>query len=359
MRIGYLIDPNKGALEQPMPSPQDAAATMEAMLEEGIVAEKAGFHGLQCPDRHGRTENYFPGPIPELVALARETEKVMLSTFTLVATLYHPLHAAEQLAVVDNLSHGRLATTISRGFHPGYWEQFGIPQEKLVGRFKEFIDVWNLAFKGERFSYDGKHYKVDNGLLAPGPYQEGGWPIWGGGNAVDAAIRRSAEYGACWTCDPFPFQKEVWERQAGTYRERAEELGKKPYIVMMRDGWVADTFEQASEQFGSYLVGEMRFYFRHGIFVHHPDYQTEESITAETLRPHWIMGSPQQCIEQLERYHEEFGVNYFTIRFRATDGPDFARVREQIQRFGEEVVQPIHKKYPAPDHPAIPKACRW
>ena len=61
----------------------------------------------------------------------------------------------------------------------------------------------------------------------------------------------------------------------------------------------------------------------------------------------------------LERYHEPFGVDYFTIRFRMPTGPPMEAAREQILRFGEEVVQPIHKKYPAPDHPAIPQACRW
>lgn len=178
MRIGYLIDPNKGALNQPLPTPRDAAATMEAMLEEGVIAEKAGFHSLQFPDRHGRTECYWPGPIPALTVLARETEKVALGPFTFVCTLYHPMHAAEQFAVIDNLSHGRLYTTLSRGYHSGYWQQFGIPEEKLVGRQLEFVEILQEAFKGERFSYDGKHYKVENGLLAPGPYQEGGWPIW-------------------------------------------------------------------------------------------------------------------------------------------------------------------------------------
>ena len=98
----------------------------------------------------------------------------------------------------------------------------------------------------------------------------------------------------------------------------------------------------------------MKFYFRQGIFTHHPDFQTEDDITAEAAGPHLIMGSPQQCIEQLERYHEEFGVDYFTIRFRMPTGPSLEAAHEQIQRFGEEVVQPIHEKYPAPDHPAIP-----
>ena len=261
--------------------------------------------------------------------------------------------------MIDNLSQGRLYTTLSRGYHPGYWQQFGVPQTHMLGRFQEAIKIWQIAFEGERFDFDGKYWQVEQGLLAPQPYQEGGWPIWGGGNAVPAAIRRSADYGVCWTCDPFPLMKEVWDEQAGTYRERARELGKEPYIVLMRDGWVADTFEDAASEFGSHFVEEMRFYYRQGIFTHHPDFQSEADITAERAAPHLIMGTPQQCIEQLERYHEEFGVDYFTIRFRMPTGPSMEAAHEQIQRFGEEVVQPIHKKYPAPDHPAIPAACRW
>jgi hypothetical protein len=54
-----------------------------------------------------------------------------------------------------------------------------------------------------------------------------------------------------------------------------------------------------------------------------------------------------------------YGVDYFTMRFRFPTGPSMELAHEQIQKFGEEVVQPIHKKYPAPDHPAIPAVCRW
>ncbi len=359
MRIGYLIDLHKGGYDQPMPTPEDAHTTMEQMIHEGIAAEKAGFHSVQIPDRHGRTECYFPGPEQILTILARETEKIAIGTFTFVATLFHPLKAAEEFSVIDNLSKGRLYTTMSRGFHPGYWQQFGIPQEHLLGRFQESIRIWHEAFKGERFDFPGQYWQVEQGLLAPQPYQKGGWPIWGGGNANPAAIRRSAEYGACWTCDPFPLMKEVWNEQSGAYREYARELGKEPYVVLMRDGWVADTFEDAARQFGTHFVEEMRFYYRQGIFTHHPDFQSEEEITSERASPHVIMGTAEQCIEKLERYYEEFGVDYFTIRFRMPTGPSMEAALEQIQRFGEEVVQPIHKKYPAPKHPAIPEACWW
>jgi alkanesulfonate monooxygenase SsuD/methylene tetrahydromethanopterin reductase-like flavin-dependent oxidoreductase (luciferase family) len=357
MRIGYLIDLNKGAYDQPMPTPEDAHRTMEQMIEEGIVAEKAGFHGLQVPHRHGRTEGYFPGPEQLLTILARETDKVMLSTFTFVATLYHPMRAAEQFAIVDNLSQGRLATTMSRGFHAGYWGQFGIPQEKLLGRFLEAVKIWQLAFKGERFDFDGKHWQVEQGILAPGPYQEGGWPIWGGGNASPEAIRRSATYGAAMTADPSPHVKEVWDERMNSYKQHAAELGKEPYVVMMRDGWVADTFEEAAAEFGTHFVEEWRFYFRAGIFTGHPELKTEEDITSEKVAHHLVMGTPEQCREQLEMFHEDYGVDYFTMRFRMPTGPSMEKAHEQIQRFGEEVVQPIHKKYAAPQHPAIPKAC--
>ena len=64
MRIGYLIDLNKGGYDQPMPTPQDAHDTMEAMIQEGIIAEESGFHSLQVPHRHGRTECQGGGALP-------------------------------------------------------------------------------------------------------------------------------------------------------------------------------------------------------------------------------------------------------------------------------------------------------
>ena len=151
----------------------------------------------------------------------------------------------------------------------------------------------------------------------------------------------------------------MWDQQAGAYRAKAEEHGKVPFIVLMRNAWVADSFEAAAEEFGTHYVAEMRFYCAQGILAHHPDFDSPEKITAESARDEIVIGTPEQCRERLERYHEEYGVDYFTLRFRMVTGPSFEETREQILRFGEEVVQPLHAKYPAPTHPAIPEACRW
>jgi|TARA_Y100000031_G_scaffold150555_1_gene190207 alkanesulfonate monooxygenase SsuD/methylene tetrahydromethanopterin reductase-like flavin-dependent oxidoreductase (luciferase family) len=360
MRIGYLIDTNRGDYDQPLPGRDDAAAAIEAMVEEGVLAEKAGFHSVQVPDRHGRTESYFGSPLNLLMILAHETEKVALGSYCLVNPLYHPMHVAEQCAIIDNLSKGRLYMTWGRGYHSGYLGQFGIPEDKLLGRFLDSVRLIEKALesKGERFDWQSDYHQVRQGLLSPNSYQQPRFPFWGGGQ-LPAAIARCGTYAESWTCDQFPILPEVWEEQAGAYRAKAREHGKQPFIVLMRDGWLADSFEQAAEEFGTHYVAEMRFYCEQGILAHHPELDTPEKITPESAREHIVMGTAAQCRERLEWYYEELGVNYFTIRFRMVTGPSFEATRDQILRFGEEVVQPLHRKYPAIEHPAIPEVCRW
>lgn len=357
MRIGYLLDTHAAPYDQPVPAREDAAAKIDAIIEEGILADRCGFHSIQVPERHGRTETYFPTPFQLMAILARETNRVAIGSFATVLTLYHPMQVAEQAAVIDNLSRGRHYLTLARGYHAGYWDFFGVPQERMLGRFLEGVRVIERAFEGERFSFDGKHFQVRNAVLTPQIYQTR-LPIWGGGQAAPG-IRRSAEYADCWTCDDFPIRPDVWEEQVTPYREEAERRNKKPFIVLMRNAWLSDSFDRAATQFGEHYMREMRFYSAQGILTHHPDFDHPDKITAESCRPHVIMGSREECIDRLERYREDLGVDYVTLRFRMPTGPSLEATREQIQRFGEDVVSYFHQKYPAIDHPAIPETSRW
>jgi alkanesulfonate monooxygenase SsuD/methylene tetrahydromethanopterin reductase-like flavin-dependent oxidoreductase (luciferase family) len=358
MRIGYLIDTT--VADGPLPrSAAQTASAMDAMVDEGRVAEQAGFHSVQVPDRHRTAACVFPGAEQLLTLLALETERVMLGSFTFVATLTHPMKAAEHFAVIDQLSGGRLVTTVSRGFLPAYWDQFGIPQGRMLGRFQEALRLWTAAVGGERFDFDGEFWQVRDGQLAPGPAQPGGWPLWGGGNKVPAAVRRCADYAEAWTCDPMPMTDAAFARDAGLYRERAAALGKRPFVVLMRDGWVADSAERSAEVFGEHYARMTRFYLRHDALGRNPGFAGEDDITAAAMAPYTLTGPAERCIEELQRLHEEQGVDYVVFCCRLSTGPSLEATREQILRFGEEVVRPIHARYPAPDHPAIPLACRF
>jgi alkanesulfonate monooxygenase SsuD/methylene tetrahydromethanopterin reductase-like flavin-dependent oxidoreductase (luciferase family) len=359
MRIGYLIDSNLVRPDRRPLTPAELADGLDALVEEGLAAERAGFHSVHAPDRHGAPACAFAGPEQLLTLLARETSRALLGTFTYVATLTHPMKAAEQFSVIDNLSRGRLVTTVSRGFLPQFWGQYGVPEERMLGRFLDALKVWRRAFAGERFDFASDFWPVTDGFLAPAPYQPGGWPLWGGGNASPAAIARTATYADAWTCDPMPHAPEAFAADLGAYRERAVERGKTPYVVLMRDGWVADSFAEAARVFGEHYARMTRFYLRHGNLTRNPGWTSPDQITPESCAPYAVMGTPQQCIERLQELHEAQGIDYVVFCCRLSTGPSLEATRDQILRFGEEVVQPIHARYPAPQHPAIPVSCRW
>ena len=216
MRIGLLLEFHAGDYDQPMPDPAVTHATMDAMIEEALTAERHGFHSVSVPDRHGRTGMLLPRAVPG----AHDAGPRDRPGGARPASPGRDADApdARRRDVLGHRQHVRGAAVhdaVAR-LSRGYWKQFGVPREKLLGRFIESLAVTKEALLGGRFDFEGKHYQVEDGLLVPQPYQPGGWPIWGGGNAVDAAIRRSADYGECWTCDDFPLRPDVWERQSAS-----------------------------------------------------------------------------------------------------------------------------------------------
>lgn len=356
MRIGCFIDVNAAPYGDVLHDRGRAADALEAIVAEALAAERAGFHGLQVPDRHGRGE-LFPGPLQLLTILARETQRVAIGAGALVLTGYHPMEVAASCAVIDNLLRGRFYLTLARGWNDGDWAYRGVPRERLLGRLLEGLRILQLANAGERFSYAGDFYAVENAQLTPLPFQDGGYPLWGGGQAP-AAIRRAASFASAWLCDPFPLDPAAWAEQAGAYREYAESLGKRPFIGLMRYGWVADSFEEAARRFAVFAAAETAVYQEGGLLDHRGDYGAAGSITPESVRSHLVIGTRDQCIETIERYRDEFGVDYVTIMPRLPAGPPLEEVREQVQRFGEEVVSYFHAS-PPDDHPAIPQGARW
>jgi alkanesulfonate monooxygenase SsuD/methylene tetrahydromethanopterin reductase-like flavin-dependent oxidoreductase (luciferase family) len=247
--------------------------------------------------------------------------------------------------------------TWARGKHS--WDYFGIAPERKLGRYLENVDVIERAYRGERFSYHGDFYDIVDALVSPQPYQRPRFPFWGAGMAPPA-IERCARIAEAWGCDDFPLDPALWYRQVAAYREAAQRHGKRPFVVLMRNGWVADSYEQAIDEYGHHYVEHLRKAAASGRMTAYPELDAPQKITPASVREHVIMGSPAECIEKIEYYKEELRVDYVTLRLRLPGGPSFERVREQITRFGAEVVGPIHRKYADPiAHPAIPIGARW
>ena len=106
----------------------------------------------------------------------------------------------------------------------------------------------------------------------------------------------------------------------------------------MRDGWVAPSRQEAEAVFGPLWVQEMLFYYRWNLLSPNDDFQSEADFTIDKLRKYLVMGSPQECIEQIEMWTEVVGADYLIMRFRLPLGPSPERVLECIRQFGAEVI---------------------
>jgi alkanesulfonate monooxygenase SsuD/methylene tetrahydromethanopterin reductase-like flavin-dependent oxidoreductase (luciferase family) len=340
--IGYMLDTNFGPYNRPEPGPDTVKGCVDQLIEEGILAERVGFEGIFAPERHMRTETMFPDPLLLLAALAVKTERVRLGTYALIPSYgWNPMHLAEATALIDQLSGGRLTLVIAMGVLEDSWRMFGVNGARRLSMFTEAVAVIKKAWTSrEPFSFEGKNYKFDRVSLTPKPYQQDPHPtLWGGGQ-VQAAVKRAGTYASGWCGDPFPLDMDTWNRQTDLFREEAMAHGvQNPKIILMRDGFVADTREEAEKIYGEAFVAEMLYYYDLGILSHHdPSIQSRQDVTVDKLRKSLVIGTPQDCIEALERYRDEYRADYVVMRFRMPLGPSAQATKRCIQMFGETVL---------------------
>jgi alkanesulfonate monooxygenase SsuD/methylene tetrahydromethanopterin reductase-like flavin-dependent oxidoreductase (luciferase family) len=146
---------------------------VEGALALGDLAEPLGFDGIWFPEHCGTPYGMTPNPIQALTYFAGRTERVGLGTFVAVAPWWNPVRLAHQIAYLDILSKGRYNTIgIGRGVSKSEFDAVGVPREESRERFNECLDILELAFSGERFSYDGEIFSFPEMSLRPEPYSK-------------------------------------------------------------------------------------------------------------------------------------------------------------------------------------------
>jgi probable F420-dependent oxidoreductase len=160
------------------------------IVELGRLAESLGFDSLWVSEHHGSSDGYLPSLLPMLAGLATATERVSLGTGVMLTPFHDPLRLAEDAAVVDQLSGGRLILGLGLGWRHEEFRMFGLPIKERVRRTTETVEVLRKAWTGELFSHRGSAFDYDRLRVTPPPAREGGPPIYLGG-FVEAAVRRA------------------------------------------------------------------------------------------------------------------------------------------------------------------------
>jgi len=309
---------------------------------EVVAAEDAGFDACWASEHHVQPDSgtqYWPATLLRLAALATETRSMDLVTAVYVLPLHHPLEVAEKVAVLDQVSEGRVTLGVGLGYVQEEFDAFGVDMDERAARFVEgckLIDRYLTA--EEPVSYDGTVFSVSDWDPTPSPVQTPRPPLLVGGWG-ELALERSVGLGDGWiaglTGDT---------RALATRRDRVETLAreydKDPSNIefpVMRETIVAETREEALELGKEYL---------HDIYLEtygstdwsHPLLDEDDVKDFERLaKDRFLIGSPSDIISQIESLRDDAGVTHVGCRFHFP-GISHERIRREVELFGDEVI---------------------
>src|SRR5687767_15160241 len=122
-------------------------------LDMAEWADRLGGYFVGLSEHHGSDDGYLPSPLPIAGAIAGRTKNIRINLIALVGPFHDPLRLAEDLAVIDLLSHGRLDVVITGGYVHKEFDMFGVPLKERPKRMTELFTVLRQAWTGEEFEY--------------------------------------------------------------------------------------------------------------------------------------------------------------------------------------------------------------
>lgn len=283
--------------------------------------EALGFDSLWCGDHIS-----FHTPLYESLTLlsfyAARTRRLRLGTAVYLLALRHPTVVAKITATLDALSGGRLIFGVGvGGENPKEFEACGIPHGERGARVNEGVEVLRALWTRAPASFSGRFVKFDGVSIDPKPVQPDGPPIWVGGRS-DAALLRAARLGDGWVA--YVVTADRYRQSVEKIHDAAVAAGRDPggietahlaFITIGKDyekakaQWVARLSRRYNQDFAP-LAGKYGF-----------------------------IGTPAQCIEQLERFVEA-GCRYFLLNPIA-EVPDEG---EQLEALASEILPHFRQK---------------
>src|SRR4030095_15281625 len=223
-------------------------------LEEVTRAEELGFDSVWMEEHHSVTNHYWPSPLTVLAGFATRTSRMMLGTDIIVAAFHHPVRLAEDVAMVDVLSGGRITLGIALGYKLDEFARYGVDLEKRGARFEEQLAIIKGLWTQERVSFKGTYYTVD-GRLEPKPVSRPHPPVWIGGWG-DITLKRAATLADNWIPGPTADLKRLL---AGKKRflDNRHAAGRTQTVTewpLTRDLIVADTDRKTRERAEEHIM---------------------------------------------------------------------------------------------------------
>ena len=157
---------------------QSHADIIRGELDQIVWSEELGFDEIWLTEHHFINYGLSVDPATLAAAAASRTQRIRIGLAAAILPFHHPLRLAEQMALVDIISNGRLDVGVGRGNRPMEFRGYRVPQEESRDRFDEAVEILRRAWTEERFSYDGRFFKVPEVSVIPKPVQRPHPPLY-------------------------------------------------------------------------------------------------------------------------------------------------------------------------------------
>jgi alkanesulfonate monooxygenase SsuD/methylene tetrahydromethanopterin reductase-like flavin-dependent oxidoreductase (luciferase family) len=231
-----------------------AGELYRAALEMAEWGERHGCALALVSEHHGAEDGYLPAPLVLASAIAGRTRSLRIQVAALLLPLHDPIDVAEQMAVLDLVSGGRVSYVLALGYRAEEYAMFGRSLGERARRMDACLDALVRALRGERFHFEGRPVHV-----TPRPASPGGPPLLLGGGTA-AAVRRAARFGLGMVTQGGDAHLEA------IYRAECERVGTQPGLFVnpppdaVTSAFVAEDVDAAWERLGPHLLYDAQAY---------------------------------------------------------------------------------------------------
>lgn len=274
-------------------------------LQRIAIMDQTGYDAVWLTEHHFSDYSVCPSiPVMGTYAAAR-TKRLRIGAGVTLAAFYHPLRLAEEIALLDILSEGRVNWGAGRGFDAKEFKAFNVPMPESYDRFREVVDIVVKAWTNARLTYQGKYFAFEDVEVLPKPLQQPHPPMWVAAGSQDA-IEWAASAGHTILMDPHSTHQELGEKKK-FYRQKLQEYG---YSIAGRDVPMArllaidSTDAAAAEGARQGAQWLLKTYVDPRMFgvVGDPVQRYVDSVV--------IHGTVERVIDELARLREEIDLQY-------------------------------------------------
>jgi alkanesulfonate monooxygenase SsuD/methylene tetrahydromethanopterin reductase-like flavin-dependent oxidoreductase (luciferase family) len=289
----------------------------ERALDRIVLMDRAGYDAVWLAEHHFTTYSVCPSVHLMALEVAHRTERLRIGTAVSLAALYHPLRLAEEVALLDVLTSGRINWGAGRGFERLEFEAFGVPLDETVGHFREAVEVVLAAWQQDHLTFHGKYWHFDGVEVLPKPAQRPTPPTWVAATSPDA-VTWAASMGHAILMDPHASFAEIGSKYELYCLERAAHgFGPPGDTPMARLVAVASTDAEAREiarAGAAWTIGAYANTDRAPIGgAAHDDHGDVVTRIESYVNDKVIWGSPGRVRDELARLREVMHLDYLMI----------------------------------------------